>query len=102
MDLVRNIVKTTVVNFLDENMTYDAVTCAHNAKALSAKLRDLIKEQSFSRYKLVAVVTIGEKKSQHMTAVMKFLWDPKLDRFIDFCLENMYIFVAAIVFATYY
>lgn len=83
-------------------MTYDAETCAHNAKTLSAKLRDLVKDQSYDRYKLVAIVTIGEKKSQDMKAVMKFLWDPERDRFVNFSYENMYLFIAAIVLATYY
>nr|XP_023020609.1 tctex1 domain-containing protein 1-B-like [Leptinotarsa decemlineata] len=85
-----------------ENLTYDVEKCNKQAKWASASIRYRVKRMNFDRYKIVCLVTIGEKHSQDILATCKFLWDAEKDGYAAFALENTYVFGYAQCFGLYY
>lgn len=54
------------------------------------------------RYRIVAIVTIGEKASQDVYVGCRFLWDAQRDRYAKFVCDNMQVFAIALCFGLYY
>lgn len=54
------------------------------------------------RYKIICMVTIGEKNSQDVLATCRFLWDSDKDRYSIYSVENTYVFGIAQCFGLYY
>ncbi|KAF5271296.1 hypothetical protein FQR65_LT05311 [Abscondita terminalis] len=72
------------------------------AKWASGVIRDRVKAEEYDRYKLVVIVTIGEKKFQDMCYVVRYLWDIERDKCALCVQENMHVFAAALCFGVYY
>ncbi|KAJ8962558.1 hypothetical protein NQ318_000951 [Aromia moschata] len=68
-----------------ENLEYDTDKCPKQAK-----------------YKLICLVTIGEKHGQDVLVTCRFLWDYDRDRYATFSMENTYVFGIAQCFGLYY
>ncbi|CAH1107643.1 unnamed protein product [Psylliodes chrysocephalus] len=100
-DKVDKILKSVMLEAF-ENLTYDPEMCAKQAKWASLMIRMKVKELNFERYKIVCVVTIGEKCRQDLSVMCKFLWDCEKDRFATFTIENNYVFGIAYCFGLYY
>ncbi|XP_044747208.1 dynein light chain Tctex-type protein 2B [Coccinella septempunctata] len=81
---------------------YDEVKCPLKAKQASAAIRAKVKELEFDRYKLVCLVTIGEKHNQDVMIACRFLWDVERDRFAMFSHETSHVFGVALCFGLYY
>jgi len=54
------------------------------------------------RCKLVCTVEIGEKCSQSVHSVLRFLWDVNRDNYAFYTYENTQIYAVACVFGVYY
>ncbi|XP_050305915.1 uncharacterized protein LOC126743034 [Anthonomus grandis grandis] len=91
-----------VMNELIENLQYDPEKCAQTAKVASGLIRTRVKGLDFERYKLVCIVTIGEKNSQDVYATCRFLWDAEKDRYAYYALENTHVYAIAYCFGLYY
>ncbi|XP_066245202.1 dynein light chain Tctex-type 5-like [Euwallacea similis] len=91
-----------VMNEIIENLQYDPEKCAAAAKHASVQIRGKVKQLEFDRYKLVCIVSIGEKNSQDIYATCRFLWDPEKDRHSVYSLENTYVYAIAYCFGLYY
>ncbi|XP_044265499.1 hepatoma-derived growth factor-related protein 2-like [Tribolium madens] len=85
-----------------ENLTYDPEKCPKQAKWASSAIRAKVKELQFERYKLICLVTIGEKNSQDVFVTCRFLWDVDRDRYATYSLENTFVFGIAQCFGVYY
>ncbi|KAG5872422.1 hypothetical protein JTB14_013667 [Gonioctena quinquepunctata] len=85
-----------------ENLSYDPEKCANQAKWATAMIRSKVKELQFDRYKILCMVTIGEKNSQDVLVCCRFLWDAEKDRFSTFSMENTFVFGIAYCFGLYY
>ncbi|KAH0999051.1 dynein light chain Tctex-type 4-like isoform X1 [Dendroctonus ponderosae] len=85
-----------------ENLQYDPEKCAATAKYASTQIRSKVKQLEFDRYKVVCIVTIGEKNSQDVYATCRFLWDPEKDRYSFYSLENTHVYAIALCFGLYY
>jgi hypothetical protein len=59
---------------------------------------------SFScfRYKLISIVTIGEKKDQGVRVGSRCVWDKDRDNFASAMFENTHIYAVGMVYAVYY
>lgn len=91
-----------VLNEALEELTYDPEGCVAKAKWATSALRAKLKEQEYDRYKLLCLVTIGEKRSQDVYTSMKFLWDSERDKYATFAAENMFVYGYASCFGFYY
>ncbi|CAH1968030.1 unnamed protein product [Acanthoscelides obtectus] len=85
-----------------EGLKYDADKCSKQARWASSAIRAKVKELEFDRYKIVIIVSIGEKNSQDILATCRFLWDAEKDRYSIYSLENTYVYGIAQCFGLYY
>ncbi|XP_018330570.1 tctex1 domain-containing protein 1 [Agrilus planipennis] len=100
-DQVQKIIRVFLEDAID-NLTYDPVKCAKLCQTLSEMIKDKVKEQQYDRYKIVAVVTIGEKRSQDVLSILGFLWDPQRDSYALYTEENMFVYIVGMCFGIYY
>lgn len=94
--------RTIIYDTLKEHLAdkvYDP-TMNNKCRVLSEEIRDRIKGLSMSRFKIVSIVTIGEKKKQSMLLTSRCLWNKSYDNFVsatyihnNFCATGM-VFVA--------
>ncbi|KAJ8973117.1 hypothetical protein NQ317_011045 [Molorchus minor] len=98
---VTNILESVMVEAL-ENLTYDTDKVPKQAKWASSAIRAKVKEMEFDRFKLVCLVTIGEKNGQDVLATCRFLWDCDRDRYATFSMENTFVYGIAQCFGLYY
>lgn len=68
---------------------------------LSEKIRDQIRELSLSRFKIVCVVTIGERKEQSMLVTSRCLWNQKYDNFVSATYKHKNLCAIGMVFVAY-
>ncbi|KAK4884121.1 hypothetical protein RN001_000392 [Aquatica leii] len=90
---------------LDEainNLTYDVIKCVNQAKWASNAIRMRVKEEEYDRYRLIVLVTIGEKRYHDMCCIVRFLWDIERDKYAICVKNNYYVFAAAMCFGVYY
>ncbi|XP_056637322.1 dynein light chain Tctex-type 5 [Diorhabda sublineata] len=85
-----------------ENLVYDPDQCVKQAKWASYTIRKKVKELNFDRYKIISIVTIGEKRDQSVNIVCQFLWDSSKDRFSTISIENSNVYGIAYCFGLYY
>lgn len=110
-----------------ENMQYDPDICPKQAKWACSMIRAKVKEMEFDRwvyfytplafkesiknfllrhnfcrFKIITIVTIGEKRAQDIIYAIRFLWDEERDRFAMYTYENMYVFGVAMCIGIYY
>ncbi|XP_023311658.1 tctex1 domain-containing protein 1-B [Anoplophora glabripennis] len=98
---VDKILESVMIEAL-ENLTYDMEKCPKQAKWASMAIRAKVKALEFDRYKIISIVTIGEKHSQDVLVTCRFLWDAEKDRYSTFAMENTYVFGIAQCFGLYY
>ncbi|KAF5271287.1 hypothetical protein FQR65_LT05302 [Abscondita terminalis] len=84
------------------DLTYDSGNCSKQAKAASGTIRARVKEESYDRYKIVALVTIGEKRYHDQCCVVRFLWDADRDKYAISVQDNVHVFGVAMCFGLYY
>ncbi|CAG9861934.1 unnamed protein product [Phyllotreta striolata] len=100
-DKVKKILEEVMMEIV-ENLEYDPDLCAKQAKLASMMIRIKVKELNFDRYKIVCIVTIGEKKRQDLDIMCTFFWDSSKDRYSTYTIENNSVFGIAYCFGLYY
>lgn len=99
-DEVENVIK----NIVDERMKgfkYHPKFCSNMCKLLSDEIKDGVKKLKYDRYKIVAVVHIGERRDQSAFVASRCAWDKNLDDFGTYTMENGTLFCTASVFGIY-
>lgn len=81
---------------------YDPAACQLAAQAASAQVRHALRHAQLDRYKILCLVTIGERKNQDTCAALRFLWDAERDGFATYYFENNYLYAAGLVFGVYH
>ncbi|VVD00763.1 unnamed protein product [Leptidea sinapis] len=79
-------VEKIVNDALDENFTFHK----YNVQALA-----------FNRYRIISVVTIGQKRAQSYNNAISFLWDHERDRYVNVQREVNSAFIQITVFGVY-
>nr|XP_026237672.1 tctex1 domain-containing protein 1-like [Urocitellus parryii] len=82
-------------------VAYHPGQCAYLAAILSPEIRDLVKDITPPRYKLVCSVSIGSKGHDGVVVASKSLWDPHADRFATSYYVNSILFCMALVHVIY-
>lgn len=112
-------------------MQYDPDNCPKQAKWACSMIRAKVKEMEFDRYhlhsssyslffllqirrfklnifffffryKIIILVTFGEKRGQDILYGIRFLWDAERDKFAMSTHENMSVFGIAMCIGIYY
>lgn len=65
------------------------------------RMKEKLKELEYSRYRLVCVVSIIQKKNQQVDYKMRLCWDPRMDNFIKYYYESAHFYIIGIVFLVY-
>uniref|UniRef100_A0A182JI02 Uncharacterized protein n=1 Tax=Anopheles atroparvus TaxID=41427 RepID=A0A182JI02_ANOAO len=96
----------TMMNHFLKSYLDDYKYLAKRAKRLAENLSEELKNQfklcRFDRYRFVALVTVGDKRSQDFRGVSRALWDPEKDDFLSVTYEAPAFFVIASVWAVYF
>ncbi|XP_029708297.1 dynein light chain Tctex-type 5-B [Aedes albopictus] len=98
---VQLIVDRYLTAFVEQHK-YNPRRAKRLAENLSVDLRDVVKRCGFERYRILAVVTVGDKNSQDFKSVMRFVWDADKDGYVNVAYETSTYFIIATVFAVYY
>ena len=82
---------------------YSASQASLTAKTLSDDIKTDIKQLDVPRYKLVCLVTIGEKKKQELRLSSQCMWDVKVDSSVTYTWEadERHFFCCVVLYAIY-
>lgn len=97
-------IETAVENVLREhfaNEVYETAKCKKNCQNICELIKEKVKGMVISRYKLVVVVHVGEKKGQGVQITSRCAWNENFDNFVTVNFTNSSLFVQATVYALY-
>lgn len=97
-------VEKIIQSVIDQRMSgfkYHPKFCSNMCKILSDELKDNVKKLRYDRYKIVAVVHIGERKDQSTIVASRCAWDSKLDEYATYSMETPTLFCTASVYGIY-
>ncbi|KAM3963328.1 dynein light chain Tctex-type 5-A [Aphomia sociella] len=69
--------------------------------SLAETLRNAVKEENYNRYRIIVMVTIGQRRQQSVHMFHSFLWDHERDAFAAFNFENCHLFANVVVYGIY-
>jgi len=92
--------KTFEEHLMGEN--YDQDVCHHMSKILADLIKEQVKSLQFSRYKIISVVSIGQRRGQSVTMASRSVWDPRFDTYAQYSFEREDIFAIGIVYGVYF
>ncbi|XP_071098173.1 dynein light chain Tctex-type 5-like [Haliotis cracherodii] len=96
---IERTVEDAMVTCLQDVM-YDTETCIRLSKSLAGTIMEKIKPLSCGRYKMVAVVSIGNIKEQSgMQFGSRCLWNKESDSFLSVKYANDSLFAVAMVYS---
>lgn len=82
---------------------YDPVQCKTLSQLLSSRILEEIKRMGYTRYKMVAIVSIGSIKERPGVQLgSRCLWNKETDNFISAKYSNRSLFAVAMVYGLYY
>ncbi|XP_068620600.1 dynein light chain Tctex-type 5-A-like [Battus philenor] len=99
-EIVKKILKQHMEAELQE-VEYNDKTIPELCLSLAENIRDAIKEENYDRYRIIPVVTIGQKRQQSVHMFHSFLWDHQRDAFASFNYENCHIYANVVVYGIY-
>ncbi|XP_078387696.1 dynein light chain Tctex-type 5-like [Cetorhinus maximus] len=82
-------------------ISYSPALASRLAKEMSDEIKQFSKGTLPPRYKLVCIVTLGEKNNENILLTSRALWDCYADTFVSHCYESAAMFGVASIFATY-
>lgn len=71
------------------------------ALRIASDIMKKVKSLNFNRYRVVSVVTLGQKRAQSYNNAITFLWDHERDSYVDMQREVTTAFIQATVFGVY-
>ncbi|XP_049877275.1 dynein light chain Tctex-type 5-B-like [Pectinophora gossypiella] len=99
-ETVKKILKQVVDHELEE-VEYNDKIVSDLSVSLAENIRNAVKEENYDRYRIIVIVTIGQKRQQGMHMYHSFLWDYERDAFASHSFENCHIFALAVVYGIY-
>ncbi|XP_037956384.1 dynein light chain Tctex-type protein 2B-like isoform X2 [Teleopsis dalmanni] len=95
--IIKSVCDTAFATF-----TYSPKIALRVATEVSEEIKNRIKSHNFDRYRLICVVTIGEKCFQGYFSLLSFLWDSGKDGYISYVYDVPDFFVVITLFYLYY
>lgn len=91
-----------LIEFNLQNYVYNPKTASRLCLYLSEEIKIRVKKLDFDRFKIICVVTIGQKYHQGYKSVVKGLWDAKRDGYANFVYDTTNLFCNGTIYAVYY
>ncbi|XP_078353110.1 uncharacterized protein LOC144637894 [Oculina patagonica] len=91
--------KTFEQHLIDES--YDREICHHMSKTLADLIKEQVKSLQFSRYKIISIVSIGQKRGQSVRMASRSVWDPRFDGYAQYSYERGELYAIGVVYAIY-
>lgn len=91
-----------LIEFNLQNYVYNPKTASRLCLYLSEEIKIRVKKLDFDRFKIICVVTIGQKYHQEYKSVVKFLWDANRDGYANFVYDSTNLFCNGTIYAVYY
>jgi len=85
-----------------EGRIYEPINMGLMCKTLSQDIKQRVKELNFERYKIICLVSIGEKKDQGVRFGSRCVWDHERDSYAAASYENPNLYAVGTVYAVYY
>ena len=82
--------------------SYDEEFCNRMSKTLADLIKEQVKSLQFSRYKIICIVSIGQKRGQSVRMVSRSVWDPRFDGYAQYSYEKGDMYAIGVVYAIYY
>lgn len=98
---VTEIIKKTFEEHLIE-ASYDREICHQMSKTLADLIKEQVKSLQFSRYKIISVVSIGQKRGQSVRMASRSVWDPRFDGYAQYSFERGDMYAIGIVYGIYF
>lgn len=98
---VTEIIKKTFEEHLIEE-SYDREICHHLSKTLADLIKEQVKSLQFFRYKIISVVSIGQKSGQSVRMASRSVWDPRFDGYAQYSYEKGDMYAIGVVYAIYF
>ncbi|KAI5642486.1 tctex-1 family domain-containing protein [Phthorimaea operculella] len=99
---VQQVVDAMVDEFCPRGYKYNPTESPKLAMTMALDIMRAIKAMNFDRYRIIVVVTVGQKRSQSYTNTISFIWDGLWDRYVDTHREFTTCIIQVTVFGVYY
>ncbi|XP_052777348.1 dynein light chain Tctex-type 5-like [Mya arenaria] len=82
---------------------YDKDDCSRLSRLISDRIKQQCKALGYPRYKIVAIVAIGQSQESHpsLSFTSRFIWNEKYDNFAEASFKSKHLFGVALVYAVY-
>ncbi|XP_031765892.2 dynein light chain Tctex-type 5-A-like isoform X2 [Galleria mellonella] len=90
-----------VVSYELNEVEYSEKQIPELCLSLAETLRNAIKEENYNRYRIIVMVSIGQRRQQSVHIFHSFLWDHERDAFATFNYENCHLFANVVVYGVY-
>lgn len=97
---VSGILRDVLESYLKEER-YEPELCRQMTKTLSEVVKARVKELQIPRYKVIALITIGQIKDQGARVGSRCLWDAHVDTFSSYEFRNSSLFAVGTVYGVY-
>ena len=94
-------VATSVIETAIAGYQYDPKQGKQFSLGLADRVRSQIKQLPFQRYKMVVLVSIGQKRGQDLRVASRCMWDVKWDRHLTISKETHDAYVTVTIFLVY-
>ncbi|XP_033636338.1 tctex1 domain-containing protein 1-B-like [Asterias rubens] len=84
-----------------QDTKYDPERCPHLCRHLADTIKNKVKDLQFSRYKIVAVVTIGSLSNGASSCASQCVWNDKFDTYSEFTYKNGSLYALGTVYGIY-
>ena len=81
--------------------SYDREFCQYMSKMIADSIKEQVKSLQFSRYKIISVVSIGQKTGQSVRMASTFAWDSRFDCYAQYVFERADIYAFGVVYGIY-
>ncbi|CAF4805805.1 unnamed protein product [Pieris macdunnoughi] len=99
-EVVGKILKRIVDSELEE-IEYSEKAVPDLCSSLAENIRTAVKEESYDRYRILVLVTIGQRRQQSVHMFHSFLWDHERDAFSSYNYENCHLYANVVVYGIY-
>ncbi|KAK6179642.1 hypothetical protein SNE40_011955 [Patella caerulea] len=97
---VRNVIKRVFDQEL-KNVTYEPSKCTLLSSQLSDAIKKGVKDLGYSRYKIVAMVVVGQPKVSAISFTSRCIWNAKVDTFSEYVHNGDDIYAVGLVYGIY-
>ena len=81
--------------------SYDREFCQCMSKVIADSIKEQVKSLQFPRYKIISVVSIGQKMGHSVRMASSFAWDSRFDCYAQYVFQRADIYAFGVVYGIY-